>query len=251
MNLNIYIIPNLIKQILEKAKSTDIIIKNEISEIWKPIEGVPSYEISNKGNCRRLLKTGKHKAVNHHIRNDDYLCIFLRYDGKIKEKTVHSLVVDAFQPENPEGKPCINHKDGNKHNNNNDNLERCTHKENTKHANDTGLVNSKEFLKMGLAAFNSFLKENGIKKKDYDYKDYYKDVVDMFLTDPTIKRKIIKEATGRPMATIKLIKRKLTEEGLIPPHPQSKVYKRLYINSDIDFRDYNDSKAQYLFDYNE
>ena len=51
---------------------------------------------------------------------------------------VHICVALAFIP-NPNGLPCINHKDGNKANNRVDNLEWCSHAENMKHASRTGL----------------------------------------------------------------------------------------------------------------
>ena len=55
-----------------------------------------------------------------------------------KPYRVHRLVAEAFIP-NTENKPCINHKDGNKQNNNADNLEWCTHSENTIHSFKNGL----------------------------------------------------------------------------------------------------------------
>lgn len=55
-----------------------------------------------------------------------------------KKYLVHRLVAERYIP-NPNNLPCINHKDGNKLNNNVDNLEWCSYSENNAHALKNGL----------------------------------------------------------------------------------------------------------------
>jgi hypothetical protein len=55
-----------------------------------------------------------------------------------KNRNVHRVIAETFIP-NPDNLPCVNHKDGNKLNNSVDNLEWCTHSENTSHAYREGL----------------------------------------------------------------------------------------------------------------
>lgn len=59
--------------------------------------------------------------------------------GKRLTLYVHRLIAKAFLP-NPESKPCINHKNGNKKDNRLENLEWCTHAENMSHAFSSGLT---------------------------------------------------------------------------------------------------------------
>ena len=85
--------------------------------------------------------TGKFKIIleperemSYFENNRGYLTVVIRR----KTHMVHRLVAQAFIP-NPEGKPCVNHIDGNKQNNALGNLEWCTIKENNHHARETGL----------------------------------------------------------------------------------------------------------------
>lgn len=69
-----------------------------------------------------------------------YYRVKLTVDNKPKSIMLHRIIAMAFI-ENPKNYPCVNHKDGNKKNNNISNLEWCTQKYNILHARATGLVN--------------------------------------------------------------------------------------------------------------
>jgi len=106
-------------------------------EIWKDIpdyEGL--YQASNLGNIKSLKKN---IILRQNGDNYGYMQVIL-YNGETRKTgKVHRLVGKAFI-ENPENKPQINHKDGNKKNNHVSNLEWLTNRENKKHAIDTGLT---------------------------------------------------------------------------------------------------------------
>jgi hypothetical protein len=70
---------------------------------------------------------------------DRYQKCVLKINGKPTMKYIHRLVAEAFIP-NPDNKPEVNHKDGNKLNNNVSNLEWATLSENRLHAYKTGLI---------------------------------------------------------------------------------------------------------------
>ncbi len=71
---------------------------------------------------------------------------------------VNRLVATAFIP-NPEKKEQVNHKDGNKLNNNVDNLEWVTQKENQYHAWENGLNKNKPKEVNQYDLNNSFIRE--------------------------------------------------------------------------------------------
>lgn len=77
----------------------------------------------------------KRKCSNH---GTGYLTVRLSKDGVVNTYRVHRLIAEAFLG-NPQGKPFVNHKDGDKTNNRVTNLEWVTEKENTRHAILSGL----------------------------------------------------------------------------------------------------------------
>jgi len=95
------------------------------------------YAISNLGNVKNL-RTGY--VLNPSIRKDGYKSVLLSKDGKKMSIRIHQLVGMYFLDQ-VAGKTIINHIDGDKANNEVYNLEYCTHEENMKHANRTGLMN--------------------------------------------------------------------------------------------------------------
>jgi hypothetical protein len=84
------------------------------------------------------------KPLKHHKDKYGYQRVYITsLKGSRSGYFVHRLIALAFIP-NPENKRCVNHIDGNKSNHSLDNLEGCTHKENSVHARRTGLMD--EFL---------------------------------------------------------------------------------------------------------
>lgn len=87
-----------------------------------------------------------------------YLIVGLSKNGKRKNFYLHRLVAEAFIP-NPENKPEVNHKKGNKYDNRACNLEWVTRSENQIHAKEvlkikynlTGLDKSREKQKRKVA----------------------------------------------------------------------------------------------------
>ncbi|UUV46403.1 HNH endonuclease [Bacillus phage vB_BanS-Thrax3] len=112
-------------------------------EIWKPLKGIiecgDNYEISNLGRLKSLTRNTIMKCQ---VSDRGYLKVKLYYQGKTKTCRIHRLVALAFV-NNPDKKPEVNHKDGNKLNNRFDNLEWSTRMDNIKHSFDMNLNKTK------------------------------------------------------------------------------------------------------------
>ncbi len=107
-------------------------------EIWKPIEGYEGiYDVSNLGRVRAYPRIGsqtsKIRLMKFAIDKNGYKKVNLTKNSKKKRFFVHRLVAQAFIP-NPENKPQVNHKSGQKDQNNVENLEWVTQSENAKHS---------------------------------------------------------------------------------------------------------------------
>lgn len=108
----------------------------------KIIEGsLGKYSVTSKGDVISHVTKGgkidleKNTKRKHQISIWGYPVVDILIDNKRRKIPVHRLVAQAFI-ENPKNKPCVNHIDGNKLNNNVSNLEWCTYSENEKHSHD-------------------------------------------------------------------------------------------------------------------
>lgn len=120
---------------------------NSNDEIWKDMIGFEGrYQVSNHGRIRSVLSNHgtyqeKIKTLRQRSKTCEYLYVQLSVLDKPHHEAVHRAVAKAFIP-NPDNKPMVNHKDGNKLKNNVCNLEWATCSENHLHAFSTGLRNN-------------------------------------------------------------------------------------------------------------
>ena len=76
---------------------------------------------------------GKLKTLKPSITPSGYASVCLYFNGKYKTFLIHRMVAECYIP-NPDNKPQINHKNGDKLNNDYTNLEWSTSEENINHA---------------------------------------------------------------------------------------------------------------------
>lgn len=161
----------------------------------KEIEGFKNYFITDDGRVISKVQS-KHKELCQWIDNVGYKQVILRKNKKKCYKRVHILVAEAFVEGKSENNNVVNHIDGNKLNNNAENLEWTSNRKNTQHAYDNNLYKSTyrcgvkaihkitaetyefksirscaEQLQLNRKTITSILK--GQKKNNYDYEFEY------------------------------------------------------------------------------
>lgn len=97
------------------------------------------YLVSNTGEIKGI-KTGKIRKKNINHEGYYFVCISLGSRDLKPLIKIHRAVSETFV-DNPYNYPVINHKDGDKLNNNIENLEWCTYQYNTQHAIKNNLIN--------------------------------------------------------------------------------------------------------------
>lgn len=94
------------------------------NEIWKDIVGYEGlYQVSNFGKVKNIKTL---KILKPSLTYNGYEMVKLSKNSKVKNFRINRLVAEAFIP-NPNNYPIVNHKDGNKLNNNINNLEWCSY----------------------------------------------------------------------------------------------------------------------------
>lgn len=149
-----------------------------MKEIWKDIKGYEGlYQVSNLGNVKslkrkrfnyrlqKIITVNSEKTLKSSLDGKNYLFVTLQNDKSRKNSKLHRLVAEAFIP-NPNNLPQVNHIDGNKHNNNVNNLEWCSGSYNVQESFRLGLSKKGKFHPHSKPVIQYDLKGNFIKNWD-------------------------------------------------------------------------------------
>lgn len=101
-------------------------------EIWAVVSGFDAFEVSSLGRLRRTRSCKGTPIAEKRptMGKDGYFRTSLVQQGRRRDVTLHRLVCETFHGQQPEGKPCVAHIDGDKGNNSADNLRWSSYAEN-------------------------------------------------------------------------------------------------------------------------
>lgn len=139
--------------------------------MWKELEidGLnKKYLINEDGD---IFDIKEKKLRKPEVSKRGYLRVSFYLYGKYKKRFVHRLVLATFNPVENMDKLQVNHIDGNKQNNNINNLEWCTNKENLEHAWKTGLCSNCICNKSGDEAHHKKFSSEKVKLIKQDLKN--------------------------------------------------------------------------------
>ncbi|WP_241606873.1 HNH endonuclease signature motif containing protein [Rosenbergiella epipactidis] len=133
--------------------------------ITKPIEEMQGkYSISK---CGKIINNKTKRVIKTHVNQRGYEAVtFTISKGVTRCFKVHRLVATAFIKKTCHSRVDVNHIDGNKLNNNAENLEWCTRKENMAHARRLGLIKP-YYSRVSHDKSLSLLERNSKIKNDY------------------------------------------------------------------------------------
>lgn len=93
----------------------------DMREEWKQIADYPKYYISNRGRVLSTAQIKTGRLIKHYLNDKGYARITLRNENGRKDFFVHRLVAEHFLPDFDAFNE-VHHRDGNRQNNNADNL---------------------------------------------------------------------------------------------------------------------------------
>lgn len=110
---------------------------------FREIPGYPDYRASEGGQIALVKDNDILRILAQRIDKDGYLRVCVSVNGVRYTRFVHQLVALAFLPiDDEECSKEVNHKDGDKTNNDVENLEWSTRSANMQHAIENGLINN-------------------------------------------------------------------------------------------------------------
>ena len=185
-------------------------------EIWKNIKGYEEeYQVSNLGNVRSLGRyingpRGKRKIDSKILKPYKTSYGYLVVSIKNKKMMVHRLVAEAFI-NNPDLLPQVNHIDGNKTNNNSNNLEWISSRGNVIHAYNTGLKKRKNFPKEDM--IDMYINQNMTLSKIAEIKKCSPATIRRVLTDYNIHIRDCSESKFKFNITKEYLKDELSKKS--------------------------------------
>tara|TARA_R100001086_G_scaffold246465_1_gene178733 strand:+ start:361 stop:891 length:531 start_codon:yes stop_codon:yes gene_type:complete len=152
-------------------------------KIWTKVKNFENYEINPLGEVRsipRMIDSNRGykyyntgKILKPILNSNGYYMVRLSKNGKVKQKYIHRLIAETLL-KNTKDLPEINHKDGNKLNNNLENLEWVSYKQNINHSIESGLTPLGSKRKHSKLNENQVLEIKKLLKEGLSYKEIFK-----------------------------------------------------------------------------